>query len=109
MSLRPHVTLLEGRYRLISGVLFANVMFLALQLQFEGSRAGYELGFYGTKTPGDREWPQIQQGLMVVEVIFTVARKHGFEGLGEACSSRKTIAKPCETMRKRREMTTSSR
>lgn len=26
--------------RIISGVLFANVMFLALQLQFEGSRVG---------------------------------------------------------------------
>eukprot|EP00439_Symbiodinium_sp_Y106_P010802 s7175_g1.t1 len=42
---------------IISCVLFANVMFLATQLQMEGSRVGYDIDYYPTKNPNDSAWP----------------------------------------------------
>jgi len=57
---------------IISAVLFANVMFLAVQLQFEGSRVGYGIQFYPTKVPADQDWPDIQQALIIFDHCFTV-------------------------------------
>ncbi|CAJ1351564.1 unnamed protein product, partial [Effrenium voratum] len=57
---------------LISCVLFANVMFLAFQLQMEGSRIGFGIDYYANQVPGDADWPTIQEVLRIIENIFTV-------------------------------------
>ncbi|CAE7469293.1 NaCP60E [Symbiodinium sp. CCMP2592] len=57
---------------IISCVLFANVMFLAFQLQMEGSRVGYDIDYYPTKNPNDSAWPGMVEVLQVIENIFTV-------------------------------------
>ncbi|CAE7241015.1 Cacna1h [Symbiodinium natans] len=57
---------------IISCVLVANVLFLAVQLQMEGSRIGYDIDYYPAKNPNDSSWPSILEALQFVEHIFTI-------------------------------------
>ncbi|CAE8608224.1 unnamed protein product [Polarella glacialis] len=56
---------------LISLLLCANVLFLALELQFHGLIEGYRVGFYDTPYPREEDWVQIDFFFYVGDLVFT--------------------------------------
>eukprot|EP00440_Ansanella_granifera_P023523 gb/GFBE01025544.1/.p1 GENE.gb/GFBE01025544.1/~~gb/GFBE01025544.1/.p1 ORF type:complete len:621 (+),score=153.82 gb/GFBE01025544.1/:1-1863(+) len=57
---------------IIAILLLLNVIIMAVDLQLSGWRAGYSMNFYDAKVPVDRDWPSIQNGFYVAEIVFTV-------------------------------------
>ncbi|CAE8657427.1 unnamed protein product [Polarella glacialis] len=55
---------------LISVLLFANVLFLALELQFQGAITGYRLSIYETPYPKEKDWAQIRSFFVVGDYVF---------------------------------------
>ncbi|CAE8632818.1 unnamed protein product [Polarella glacialis] len=56
---------------LISALLFVNVLFLALELQYQGAISGYHLNIYETPYPKEEDWAQIDSFFAVGEYVFT--------------------------------------
>ncbi|CAE8609945.1 unnamed protein product [Polarella glacialis] len=61
-----------GKFELlISALLFVNVLFLALELQYQGAISGYHLNIYETPYPKEEDWDQIDSFFAVGEYVFT--------------------------------------
>ncbi|CAE8628400.1 unnamed protein product [Polarella glacialis] len=61
-----------GKFELlISVLLFVNVMFLALELQYQGAISGYHLNIYATPYPKEEDWAQIDFFFVVGDYVFT--------------------------------------
>ncbi|CAE8700050.1 unnamed protein product [Polarella glacialis] len=61
-----------GKFELmISVLLFVNVMFLALELQYEGAISGYHLNIYETPYPKEEDWAQTDFFFVVGDHVFT--------------------------------------
>ncbi|CAE8642753.1 unnamed protein product [Polarella glacialis] len=66
------IFLQSGRFELlISVLLFANVLFLALELQFHGAISGYHLSIYETAYPKEEDWALLNSLFIVSDYVFT--------------------------------------